>query len=71
LGQQVGEPHLIQEVQSGWSSGYNAWWGSRWGAGMAQNVIQEISGDALGTDGSLAPGQISVNARVSVAFELQ
>jgi uncharacterized protein YggE len=71
LGQQVGEPHLIQEVQSGWSSGYNAWWGSRWGAGMAQNVIQEISGDGLGADGSLAPGQISVNARVSVTFELQ
>jgi uncharacterized protein YggE len=71
LGQQVGEPYTIQEAQSGWWSGYNAWWGSRWGGGMSQNVIQESGGGSLAAEGSLAPGQISVNARVSVTFELK
>ena len=71
LSQKVGEPITIQEVQSGWWSGYNAWWGSRWGGGAAQNVIQESGGVAALTEGSLAPGQISVNAQVSVTFALQ
>jgi uncharacterized protein YggE len=70
LGQQVGDPTTIQEVQSGWWSGYNAWWGSRWGGGMNQNVIQELGGVSVLADSSVAPGQISVNARVSVSFEL-
>lgn len=71
LGQRVGAPRTIQEVQSGWLSGYNAWWGPQWGGAMSQNVIQEIEGGALVGEGTLAPGQISVNARVSVTFELQ
>lgn len=71
LGQTVGEPHLIEEVQSGWVSGYNRWWGSRWGSGMAQNVVQELSGGDLAAGGTLAPGQISVQARVSVTFALE
>jgi uncharacterized protein YggE len=70
LGQQIGDPYTIQEVQSGWWSGYSAWWGSRWGGGMSQNVIQEVGGAAVLADSSVAPGQISVNARVSVSFEL-
>ncbi|NIV29670.1 MAG: DUF541 domain-containing protein [Anaerolineae bacterium] len=70
LGQGVGDPKMIQEVQSGWWSGYNSWWGSRWGNGMTQNVIQEMGTGALTGDGSLAPGQINVTARVSVTFQL-
>jgi hypothetical protein len=70
LGQTVGEPRQINEVQSGWWSGYNAWWGSRWGSGMAQNVIQEAGTGGIAAEGSLAPGQINVNARVSVTFEI-
>jgi len=70
LGQKVGEPLTIQEEQNAWWSGYNAWWGSRWGGAMTQNVIQEASGAALPAEGSLAPGQIAVSARVSVSFEL-
>lgn len=70
LDQQISDPLNIQEEQSGWWSGYNAWWGSRWGGGMSQNVIQEIGGAAALADSSVAPGQINVNARVSVTFEL-
>lgn len=70
LGQGIGDPVTIQEVQSSWWSGYNSWWGANWGNGMSQNVIQEAGVGILTGDGSLAPGQISVTARVSVTFRL-
>lgn len=70
LGQKVGEPLTIQEEQNNWWSGYNSWWGSRGGGAMTQNVIQEAGGAAQPAEGSLAPGQIAVSARVSVSFEL-
>jgi uncharacterized protein YggE len=70
LGQSVGEPQAITEVQSGWWSGYGAWWGASWSGAMNQNVIQEMGGGTLTGEGSVAPGQIEVNARVSVSFEL-
>jgi uncharacterized protein YggE len=70
LGQEVGQPHEIREDQSGWWSAYNAWWGGRASA-LTQNVIQESNGAAQGTEGTLAPGQISVTARVTVSFELK
>jgi len=70
LGQEVGDPRMIREEHSGWWSGYNAWWGSRWGGAMAQNVVQELGGSTLTDESSIAPGQISVQARMSVTFEL-
>jgi uncharacterized protein YggE len=70
LGQKLGEPVSINEVQSGWWSSYGGWWGRSWGGAMAQNVIQELGGSGPTGDDSLAPGQINVNARVSVSFEL-
>jgi uncharacterized protein YggE len=70
LGQGVGRPTDIREEYNGWWSPYNSWWGGGWGASAAQNVIQE-SGAPQGTDGALAPGQIAVNARVTVTFELK
>ena len=70
LGQKLGEPRTIEEVETGWSSSYDTWWGPRWGGAIAQNVIQEVGGNTPATDGSFAPGQIHVNARVSVSFEL-
>lgn len=70
LDQGVGDPKMIEEVQSGWWSGYNSWWGSTWVNGMSQNVIQELGTGAIAGEGSLAPGQISITARVSVVFQL-
>jgi uncharacterized protein YggE len=70
LDQDVGRPLAIQEQQAGWFSSYNAWWGSSWGAGMTQNVIQEMGGASFLADSTVAPGQINVNACVSVTFEL-
>jgi hypothetical protein len=70
LGQDVSQPLAIQEEQAGWWSSYNAWWGGSWGAGMSQNVIQELGGASYLADSTVAPGQIKVNARVSVTFEL-
>jgi hypothetical protein len=38
---------------------------------MAQNFVQNVGGDPLETEGSIALGQISINARVRVSFELR
>lgn len=70
LGQTIAKPQAITEQQSGWWSGYSAWWGSRWSSGMTQNTVQEYQGEALGIDSSIAPGQIGIRASVAVSFEL-
>ncbi len=70
LDQQLGAPLTIQEESNDWWSGYGSWWSGRWGGGMTQNVIQEVNGNGAEFDSSLAPGQISVKARVSVSFAM-
>ena len=70
LGQKVGDPYKIQENPSGWRSWYNSCWGSRWSGGMAQNVIQNVDSPSQ-ADSGIALGQIKVNAKVTVSFELE
>jgi uncharacterized protein YggE len=70
LDQRIGEPTSIREDHTGWWSPYGGWWGARWGGSMAQNVIQNAPGDGPLVDGTLAPGQIAVYARVTVTFAL-
>ncbi len=70
LGQQVGQPARITEEQNNWWSGYGAWWGGSFAGAMTQNVIQNAGNAPAPTEGALAPGQISVTARVTVSFEL-
>jgi uncharacterized protein YggE len=57
LGQKVGRPYTIVEEQ--------------YEKGMAPNVIQGTGGSSGEADKSIALGQISVNARVRVSFELR
>jgi uncharacterized protein YggE len=71
LGQEIGEPTSIHEDETGWWSWYGGWWGSHWGGAMAQNVIQNVGEGTFAADSTLAPGQIAVNAKVTVSFELQ
>ena len=71
LGHKVGEPHAIREDHSGWWSWYGSWWGAGWGGGMAQNVVQNVESGGPLPEGSIAPGQIAVNARVTVSFEIK
>jgi hypothetical protein len=72
LDQEIGRPRTIQENHSGWWSWYNSWWGNRWGGGrMSQNVVQEVGNGSFTPDDGLAPGQITVNAGVTVSFELK
>jgi uncharacterized protein YggE len=67
----LGNPQSIQEEHVGWWSWYGAgWWGSHWNS-ASQNIVQNISGDSLPTDGSIAPGQITISAQVRVTFQLQ
>ncbi|MGD9366352.1 MAG: SIMPL domain-containing protein, partial [Desulfobacteraceae bacterium] len=70
LGQKIDKPYKIQENASGWWSWYNAWWGSRWRGGMSQNVIQNVASPSE-SDSSIALGQIKVNAKITVSFELE
>lgn len=57
LGQKVGRPYTIVEEQ--------------YEKGMAPNVMQGAGGSSGEADKSVALGQISVNARVRVSFELR
>jgi hypothetical protein len=71
LGEKLGRPTEIREDQMGWWSSYGSWWGQRWGGLAAQNVVQQVGEPPSGLEGAVAPGQISVQARVTVRFELQ
>ena len=73
LGQGVLRPLAIEEESSGWASSYGWWGGYGYGGGqMAQNVMQQApSSRGSSDDGSVAPGRISVSARVRVKFELK
>ncbi|MCI0478002.1 MAG: SIMPL domain-containing protein [Anaerolineales bacterium] len=72
LGRKIGEPQSIQENSAGWWSSYSAWWGGRWGGAMSQNVVQNVSGgSSFSEEGTFAPGQISISARVTVTFDLE
>ena len=71
LGQEVGLPHTIREERSDWWCWYNSWWGSGRGGMSSQNVIQNVGEGQLEGESSIALGQINVNARVTVSFELK
>jgi hypothetical protein len=70
LDKKIGEPITIYEDYNRWWSGYSSWWGSA-GSGMYQNVVQNTGGAPSSEGTSLAPGQISVTASVTVTFELR
>lgn len=71
LDQKVVAPYEIREEQIGWRSGYAGWWGHSWNSGMSQNVVQEVGG-GISIDGqTVAPGQITISARVAVSFSFK
>ncbi|HEV2828219.1 MAG TPA: SIMPL domain-containing protein [Pyrinomonadaceae bacterium] len=70
LGRQVGPAIRISEYGGGWYSPYS-WWG---GQGYGSNVMSQVSsqaGEASANEGTIAFGQITVTASVSVSFALQ
>ena len=71
LGQKIGKAFRISEYGSGWSSPYG-WWGS-FGGNATNNAVQNSisSGAGVSSDGTLALGQITVTASISVSFLLQ
>lgn len=71
LGQKIGKPHTVREDRAGWWYPYNAWWGGRSGRMMAQNVVQDYGFTSSTGESSIALGQVSVNAKVTVSFELK
>ncbi len=72
LGQSLGAPLAIQEVQNNWWGWYGSWWGYGRGASAMQNVVQNSAQPAASpAEGTLSPGQISVTASVTVEFVLK
>ncbi len=70
LGRTLGEARAIVESPSDdWWSSYGSWWG--WGAPQSQNSVQNAGTPSLSDQSSVAPGQITVRARVTVNFELR
>lgn len=69
--QDIGQPLNISEQQSDWFSWYSGWWGYGYSGSMSQNVIQNTGGGTFSTEDAIAPGQISVRAKVMVEFELK
>jgi uncharacterized protein YggE len=70
LGRQVGPAVRISEYSGGWYSPYS-WWG---GQGYGSNAMSQVSsqaGEASASEGTIALGQITVTANVSVSFALQ
>ncbi len=72
LDQQVTRPTNIQENRLYWWSSYGSWWSGGYGGAQSQNVVQNAGGAPSGDDeSSIALGQISVTASVTVTFELE
>ena len=70
LGQEIGEPLLIEEQPGGAWSPYGSSWGWGGGSWALSNCSMEAPGGAADTGGSVAPGQITVTGAVQVRFEL-
>jgi uncharacterized protein len=75
LDQSIGAPTQINENSTG-SGGfyYSSWWGGGWGSrggGMAQNAIQDMSGNRGEISDTIALGKISIHANVTVTFKLK
>lgn len=71
LGRQVGPAVHVNEYSGGMYSPYG-WWGQ--GSYYGSNAMSQVSsqsGDAASADGTIALGQITVTASVSVTFALQ
>jgi uncharacterized protein YggE len=67
LGRNIGKARDIREGQGGWWSNYGSFW--RGGRGFAaQNTVAEAGTGGLSD--TIAPGEISITASVSVTFEL-
>jgi uncharacterized protein len=70
LGRQVGDAQRISEYGGGWYSTYN-WWGQYGGYSNAMSQVASQSGQSSSEGGTLALGQITVTASVSVSFILK
>ena len=75
LDQSIGAPLQINENPAG-SGGfyYSSWWAAGWGSrggGMAQNSIQDMSGNRGEISDTIALGKISIHANVTVTFKLK
>ena len=71
LGRQIGPAQRIAEYGGGWYSSYN-WWGQGYGSyANAMSQVSSQAGQSSYGEGTIALGQITVTASVSVSFALR
>src|ERR1051325_5282231 len=58
---------IVESPSDDWWSSYGSWWG--WGAPQSQNSVQNAGTPSMSDQSSVAPGQITVRARVTVNFD--
>lgn len=69
LGQKVGKARTISEGGGGWY-GPSSWGGGHWNS-QSQNVMQSQGGGESSESSGMSLGQITVNAAVTVVFDLE
>lgn len=70
LEESVDRVHTIREGYApAWSS-YGSWWGRSGGGRMSQNVVQNVGSGSESDAGPTTPGQIAIDASVTVTFQL-
>ncbi|BCM91287.1 hypothetical protein IAD21_03153 [Abditibacteriota bacterium] len=73
LGAEIGRPYSIREEGANWWSGYSSYWGGSNFSANTSNSQVSVNGsyDGGSPNSTLTPGQIAVNARITVSFELK
>lgn len=73
LGAEIGRPFSIREEANNWWSGYSPYYGASNYSANAQVSVMSVNGDTNGggPNSTLSPGQIAINAKITVSFELK
>lgn len=76
LGAKLGRVLNIREHTPSWYQNYGNSWNRRYGGNYGSNVMSQVSsssgdGNASSENSSFSAGQISINASVSVVFEIE
>ncbi len=67
----AGKPLGVSTYSYGGGSWYSACCGNRYGSQLSQNVVQNIGGGGIGSEGTVALGKIAVTASVTMRFRVE
>ena len=67
----AGKPLGVSSYSYGGGSWYSACCGNRYGSQLSQNVVQNMGGGGIGSEGTVALGKIAVTASVTMRFRVE